>query len=95
MELDKMAADKIVASDFSVEYTEVVELDNGSIHDTRDENTMAHQKEIRFQNDEYFNVYDYIKKSVPEDEQIQILDFNKQIIPGTDEQVNVFNLKIQ
>lgn len=49
---------------------------------------MDHEKQIQVQNDEYFKVYDYITKNVPKEDQIEILDLNKQMVPDTDAEVN-------
>lgn len=43
---------------------------------------------IRIQNEEYFEVYDYIAKNVPKEDQIEILNVNKQTVPDAEAQVN-------
>lgn len=45
------------------------------------------EKEIHFQNKEYYRVYDYIAENVSKRRQTQILKFNQQMIPAADEQV--------
>lgn len=46
------------------------------------------EKQIQIQNNEYFEVYDYIKKYVTDEDQIAILNCNKQSVPDADDQVN-------
>lgn len=68
----------------------VIKPDNQPIHNTNDDDTVAVQKEIRCQNDEYYGIYDYVVKNVSKDDQIKILDFNGQMVPDTDDQVNYY-----
>lgn len=67
----------------------MIKVDNRPIHNKSDDDTVALEKEIRFQNMKYFEIYDYIVKNVSKDDQIKILEFNKQTVPGTDDQVSV------
>lgn len=60
-----------------------------------DEATMAVWNKIRYQNVKYFEVYDYIIKNVPRDDQIDILNFNGQMVSDTDEQVSSYSSVLQ
>lgn len=56
---------------------------------------MAVWNKIRYQNVKYFEVYDYIIKNVPRDDQIDILNFNGQMVSDTDEQVSSYSSVLQ
>lgn len=45
-------------------------------------------EKMRIQNEEYFKVYDKIAKNMSKEEQIEILNANRQTIPDTEAQVN-------
>lgn len=46
------------------------------------------EEQIRIQNEQYFEVFDFIANHVPKDEQIRILNANGQAVPDTDTQVS-------
>lgn len=58
------------------------------IENTNDEDSMKLDEKIRSQNEEYFEIYDYIVNNVPKHDQIRILNANGELIPGEDFQVN-------
>lgn len=47
------------------------------------------EKQIRTQNVEYFKVYDEITENIAIQDQIDILTFNEQSVPTTNEQVSM------
>lgn len=50
------------------------------------------EKQIRQQNDEYYEIYDLLEEKLSKDDQIEILNANLQIIPDTQYQVS--NIRI-
>lgn len=58
------------------------------IENTNNGDSMKLDEQIRKQNEEYFEIYDYVEKNVPKFNQIMILDANEQAVPDTNTQVN-------
>lgn len=66
----------------------MIKRDIRPIGNVNNENSTEIEKQIRLQNEQYFEIYDFITKNVPKDEQIRILNANGQAVPETDVQVN-------
>lgn len=49
---------------------------------------MKLDEKIRGQNEEYYEIYDYIMNNMSKYDQIKILETNREVIPDTDAQVN-------
>lgn len=49
---------------------------------------VALEKQIKIQNEEYFNVYDLLVKNVLKEDQIEILRLNAQLVPEDTDEVS-------
>lgn len=49
---------------------------------------VALEKQIKIQNEEYFNVYDLLVKNVLKEDQIEILCLNAQLVPEDADEVS-------
>lgn len=47
-------------------------------------------KRIKDQNEEYYELYDALAKSLKKKEQIELLEYNRQFVPDTKHEVSVY-----
>ena len=65
----------------------MIKQDIRPIENTNLQDSMELDEKIRAQNEAYYEIYDFIVKNVPKEEQILILNANGQAIPDKDDQV--------
>lgn len=76
-------------TDFSnLFWNSVMKYDVRPVENTNNDDSTKLDEQIRSQNKEYFEIYDYIVNNVSKEDQITILNANGQVIPDTAAQVN-------
>lgn len=71
----------------SLDYS-VIQRDIRPTKNTNTGDSIELEKQIRIQNEQYFEIYDYVAKNLTKAEQIRILSANGQALPNSNAQVS-------